>query len=317
MGEKTDRKNITIKDVARAAGTSVTTVSRVLSGSGYPVKKELKERILKVAKELGYKPQGGAGMGAIKTFRAGKLNVKIYETRKELGESAAWEMAGELKRLLETEDEVNIIFAAAPSQNEFLEHLTKIEGIEWNRVNAFHMDEYIGLNPDAPQRFGNFLRERIFDKVGFRSVSYIDGNAENPREECARYANLLKKHPPHIVCMGIGENGHIAFNDPHVALFDDPELVKIVELDEKCRQQQVNDGCFGKIEEVPKYALTLTIPMLLSAKTIYCMVPGKTKTQAVTRTVTGEITQDCPASILKTHANATLYVDKDSGAGIL
>jgi glucosamine-6-phosphate deaminase len=256
-------------------------------------------------------------MNTIKEMQAGKLKVKVSETRKDMGELAAMEMAAGLKQLLKEKDEVNIIFAAAPSQNEFLETLIQIKGIEWSRVNAFHMDEYIGLDKKAPQGFGNFLRDRIFGKVGFKTVHYLDGNARNPEEECIRYANLLKQFPVDIVCMGIGENGHIAFNDPYVALFNDPELVKIVELDEKCRQQQVNDGCFSRFADVPVHALTLTIPALTAGKYLFCMVPGKTKAEAVTRTIKGEMDQSCPASILKGHDHAVLYIEKDSAAGVL
>jgi len=179
------------------------------------------------------------------------------------------------------------------------------------------MDEYIGLHKDAPQGFGNFLRDRIFGKLPFKSINYLNGNAENAEEECKRYSGLLKAFPTDIVCMGIGENGHIAFNDPHVADFEDKEMVKVVELDERCRNQQVNDGCFKTINEVPTHALTLTIPALLAGKYIFCVVPGSTKTEAVTNTVKGEITTACPASILKKHSNAVLYVDRDSGRNIL
>lgn len=255
-------------------------------------------------------------MGIEKTFCKDKLTVKIYDTRASLGLNAAHEMAEKMKELFSTREELNIIFAAAPSQNEFLQALIEEPGIDWRRVNAFHMDEYIGLAKEAPQGFGNFLRDRIFSKVPFKSVNYLDGSAD-PQKECERYTALLKKYPTDIVCMGIGENGHIAFNDPHVAFFNDKELVKVVELDNRCRQQQVNDGCFAAISEVPTHALTLTIPALIAASYIYCMVPARTKEEAVFRTVTGEIHEQCPASILRTHDNAVLYVDLDSGKRLL
>jgi len=256
-------------------------------------------------------------MNELKEFKAGELTVKIYETRAIMGREAANEAAALIKKLLEEKAEVNIVFAAAPSQNEFLASLSTAEGIDWGRINAFHMDEYIGLHKDAPQGFGNFLRDRIFGKLPFKSINYLNGNAENAEEECKRYSGLLKAFPTDIVCMGIGENGHIAFNDPHVADFEDKEMVKVVELDERCRNQQVNDGCFKTINEVPTHALTLTIPALLAGKYIFCVVPGSTKTEAVTNTVKGEITTACPASILKKHSNAVLYVDRDSGRNIL
>ncbi len=255
-------------------------------------------------------------MSIIKELQAEKLKVKVYETRKDMGEASAREMSVVLKQLLEEKDEVNIIFAAAPSQNEFLEGLVKAEGIDWKRVNAFHMDEYVGLDTKAPQRFGNFLRERIFDKIEFKSVYYLDGNS-NPEEECIRYSQLLKQYPTDIVCMGIGENGHIAFNDPHVAQFNDTEWVKLVELDDKSREQQVHDGCFIRFSDVPAYALTLTIPSLFLAKYIFCIVPDKKKAEAVAQTILGEVTEACPASILKTHDHAVLYIDKNSAADIL
>lgn len=251
-------------------------------------------------------------MNTIKTIQAENLRVKIYATRKEMGKAAAEDMVKVLKNLLKEKDEVNIIFAAAPSQNEFFEALVDAEGIAWNRINVFHMDEYVGLANEAPQRFGNFLKDRIFGKVSLKSTNYIDGNVDNLEEECSRYAELLKQYPTDITCMGIGENGHIAFNDPHIADFNDPKLVKVVDLDDKSRQQQVNDGCFEFFNQVPGKAITLTIPSLLAAKNIYCMVPAKTKAVAVARTITGAIDESCPASILKRHNNATMYLDKDS-----
>lgn len=253
----------------------------------------------------------------IKSFVKEKLKVNVYENRKQMGASAAADAGAKIKELLKSKEEINMIFAAAPSQNEFLESLINDKEIEWCRINAFHMDEYIGLAPDAPQGFGNFLREKIFGKLPFKSLNYLNGNAENREGECEWYSKLLKSNPADIVCMGIGENGHIAFNDPHIALFNDDALVKIVELDQKCRQQQVNDGCFDTIDKVPTHALTLTIPALMSGRFIFCMVPAKTKAQAVFHTVKGEITEKCPASILRTHENAVLYTDKESAELIL
>jgi len=256
-------------------------------------------------------------MGLIKEMQVDKLKVKIYETRQELGEGAAKEASAKIKELIESKGEINIIFAAAPSQNEFLASLVTDKEIDWSKINAFHMDEYVGISKDAPQAFSNFLKDRIFSKVPFKSVNYIDVSAKDPEKECERYAALLKQYPADIVFMGIGENGHIAFNDPPVADFNDKKVVKVVELDQKCRQQQVNDGCFATLDEVPKYAITLTIPTLMSVDYIFCMVPGKTKTEAVTNTLKGEISTACPASILRTHKNATLYIDKDSGKDVL
>lgn len=256
-------------------------------------------------------------MNIIKEKQVDKLKVKIYATRQDMGEGAAKEAAAKIKELIASKGEINIVFAAAPSQNEFLASLIADKEIDWGKINAFHMDEYVGISKDASQAFSNFLRDRIFGKVPFKSVNYIDVSAEDPEQECERYAALLKEYPADIVCMGIGENGHIAFNDPPVADFNDKKTVKVVELDHKCRQQQVNDGCFATLDDVPKYAITLTIPALMSGKYIFCIVPGKTKTEAVTNTVNGEISTACPATILRTHDNAILYVDRDSGKDIL
>lgn len=241
------------------------------------------------------------------------FTVKKFTTRVELGRQAAVEVSAAIQKLLKDKAEIAMIFAAAPSQSEFLAMLTADSAIDFSRIHAFHMDEYIGLSTDAPQGFGNFLRDRLFSKVKFASVNYISSSGD-PQAECDRYSALLRKNPPDIICMGIGENGHIAFNDPHVALFNDPALVKIVDLDEVCRNQQVNDGCFSTLSDVPKQALTLTIPALQNACYHFCMVPAKTKAWAVRETIYGEISEKCPATILRVCPNATFYIDADSGS---
>lgn len=255
-------------------------------------------------------------MSKIATFKSENLLVNIYDNRQELGRAAAADTASKIKELLSQKDEVNMVFAAAPSQNEFLEELTKIPGIEWQRINAFHLDEYIGLPEDAPQKFSRYLYDRIFSKVPFKSVNYLNGNAEDIQAECERYGKLLKDNPIDIACIGIGENGHIAFNDPHVADFNDRLIVKKVDLDMKCRMQQVHDGCFSKLEDVPKYALTMTVPAIIAAKFIFCIVPGKNKAASVKAAVEGPVSEVCPASILRRHPNAVLYLDKDSASDL-
>lgn len=251
----------------------------------------------------------------MKEITVNSLRVKIYSNRSEMGTEAARLAGRQIRQLLQEKDEVNIIFAAAPSQNEFLTALLQ-EEIEWQRVNAFHMDEYLGLPADAPQQFGLFLRQRLFDKVPFGEVFYLNGNTSNPEEECARYRSLLVEHPTDLVCMGIGENTHLAFNDPHVADFNDPHLVKVVDLDDACKQQQVNDGAFSDPADVPTYAFTLTIPALMNARHVFCMVPGKNKSDAVLHTLRGEISEKYPSTILRTHPNAILFLDADSAAAI-
>ena len=242
------------------------------------------------------------------------LSVQIYDTRAEMGQAAAKDIKARILALLAEKETINMIFAAAPSQNEVLASLAGDREIPWNRVNAFHMDEYIGLPADAPQGFGNFLKEHIFGLADFKSVSYIDISATDAEKECERYAALLAENPTDIVVMGIGENGHIAFNDPPVADFNDKKMVKPVVLDEICRNQQVNDGCFAKIDDVPKMAITLTVPTLFAGDYLFCIVPAATKAKAVRDTLCGEIGEACPATVLRRHKNAVLYLDGDSSS---
>ena len=242
------------------------------------------------------------------------LDVQIYETREEMGTAAAREIKACILSLLSEKESIRMIFAAAPSQNEVLASLAGDAEIPWERVDAFHMDEYIGLDADAPQGFGNFLKRSIFGLAPFKSVSYIDITATDADAECERYGALLKQAPIDIVVLGIGENGHIAFNDPPVADFNDARAVKPVVLDEICRNQQVNDGCFACLADVPKTAITLTVPTLFSGKHLFCIVPAKTKANAVRATLTDEISERCPATVLRRHASAVLYLDADSSS---
>src|SRR6202012_5966201 len=228
-----------------------------------------------------------------------------------MGAASAAQVVGRINQLLENQPFVNIVFAAAPSQNEFLQAL-QTAAVDWRRVRAFHMDEYIGLDRDATQGFGHYLRQRLFDKVHPAEVYYLDGNAADTEHECRRYGALLQQFPTDIVCMGIGENGHIAFNDPPVADFNDPYLVKVVELDLPCRKQQVNDGCFERLDLVPAHALTLTVPALMAGRFIYCIVPGRLKAEAVYNTLKREIGEACPASVFRRHERAELFLDVDS-----
>ena len=250
----------------------------------------------------------------MKKFNCDKLRVEIYESRAEMGDAAARDISKKIADLLKIKDTINMIFAAAPSQNEVLAALAADKSINWSRINAFHMDEYVGLPSDAPQGFGNFLRDRLFGLVPLKSASYIDCSAADAHEEAERYGTLLWKNPPDIVVMGIGENGHIAFNDPPVADFNDKKAAKVVALDEVCRNQQVNDGCFEKLSDVPTHAITLTVPTLVGADHLFCIVPAKTKAEAVKNTLYGSIGEHCPASVLRTHGNATLYLDSDSAS---
>ena len=242
------------------------------------------------------------------------LQVQAYTDRKRLGAAAAHAVSERMSEVIARHGSVTMVFAAAPSQNEFLATLASLEKLNWDRVTAFHMDEYLGLSADAPQGFANFLREHLFDLVRPGTIHYLNGQISNPEEECRRYGSLLESHPVDIVCAGIGENGHLAFNDPPVADFADPALVKVVELDNACRMQQVHDGCFPDIDSVPTHALTMTIPALIASRWIYTIVPGPTKAQAIRDTLTDPIGTHCPATVLRQHPCSILYIDRASAS---
>ena len=256
-------------------------------------------------------------MNIIKECYCGKMLLRVFDTRSEMGRCAGMEIAAKMKELLSSKETINVMFAAAPSQNETLGTLLEDNEIEWDRINAFHMDEYIGLSPEHPAGFRNYLRRTIFDLRPFKSINLLNGNAEDIAAEVERYSDLLKDNPLDICILGIGENGHIAFNDPSVADFEDKQYVKVVKLEDICRQQQVNDGCFERIEEVPTHALTVTIPGLCAAAWMYCSVPAKTKANAIYHVVNDEISTRCPATILKAKENSFLYADKDSASLII
>lgn len=240
------------------------------------------------------------------------LRVEIFADRAAMGAQAGADAAAAIRAAIEKKGRANVMFAAAPSQNETLAALCAAEGIDWTRVHAFHMDEYIGLDGAHPAGFGNFLKRAIFDRLPFAAVELIDCRTADPEAEARRYAALLREYPLDVCLCGIGENGHLAFNDPPVADFADPLLVKVVRLDERCRLQQVHDGCFARIEEVPRCALSATVPALFAAETIVCTVPAATKADAVYDMLRGEIATSCPASILRRHPNAALYLDPAS-----
>ncbi len=238
----------------------------------------------------------------------------VAESRALMGRRAAEDIASTLRQLLQSQQSVRMIFAAAPSQSEMLAELIVMPGIGWSRVTAFHMDEYLGLGAEAPQRFGLWLRHAIFDRLPFAAVHLLEpGN--DPETTAADYANRLAEHPIDIVCCGIGANGHLAFNDPPADLHD-PVDVKMVELDTACRQQQVDDRCFERFEDVPNHALTLTVPRLLLSDRIFCCVPGANKSEAVRRSLRDPISGAVPATALRTHSNWSLYLDQDSATGL-
>ena len=249
----------------------------------------------------------------MKTRRFDFLDVLQHPNRATLGRDAATRVALAIRAAIGARGEARILFACAPSQGEFLAELTT-QPVDWAKVVGFHMDEYVSLLDTHPASFRSFLREHLLAHIRApRAMHFI--RAEAPSEqEIARYSALLAEYPIDIACLGIGENAHLAFNDPPVADFHDPALVKLVELDELCRQQQVHDGCFDSLETVPTHALTLTIPALMSAREISCVVPGPRKANAVRATLLGPITTGCPASILRTHPRAILHIDASAAS---
>ena len=256
-------------------------------------------------------------MAILKDFYQDKMRVRFFDTRSSMGDVAGTEVAIKIKELLSCKETINVMFAAAPSQNETLATLIKDPDIDWTRVNAFHMDEYIGLDDSHPAGFRNFLKKAIFELKPFKSVNYLNGNAPDAQKEAQRYGQLLKDNPLDICILGVGENGHIAFNEPSVADFNDPVKVKVVELEPRCRQQQVNDGCFKTIDEVPTHALSVTIPALCEAKWMFCSVPAKTKAEAIMHMLRDPISTNCPATILRKQEHALLYTDKDAASLML
>ena len=247
-------------------------------------------------------------------FQFDRLAVQRYPDRAAMGKAAGEYAAAVVKKLLETRERVNILFPAAPSQNEVLKTFMQSD-VDFSRIVALHMDEYIGLDPKAPQTFGHYLREHVFDVRSFAEVHFIaDGGSAG--EMVRRYRELIARYPLDMAFIGLGENGHIAFNDPAVADFNDPVTVKVVDLDDICRMQQVHDGCFPAFDDVPKQAVTVTIPAIMAAPVLVCTVPTANKAWAVENTAYAPVSTACPGTILRTHPNCTLFCDADSGRGL-
>ncbi|MCC5930861.1 MAG: glucosamine-6-phosphate deaminase [Cyclobacteriaceae bacterium] len=241
------------------------------------------------------------------------LKINIHTNEQEAGEAAALFVESQIKEAIESKGFANVILATGTSQFAFIEALKK-KSIAWDKIRVFHLDEYKNLSDEHPASFRKYLKERILNIVKPAHVHLIDGDAEDLEVMIRSYEDLLKKHPVDIACIGIGENGHIAFNDPPVADFNDPKLVKVVELDDACRKQQFGEGWFPTLDDVPKYAVTLTIPAILQCKAISCMVPGKRKAQAVSDAIHGPINTSCPASILRQHPQTQLFLDEESSS---
>jgi len=245
----------------------------------------------------------------VKSFKADNLQVRIYNDKAEMGEASADFVSRHLLEATSKNGHANMILATGTSQFPFLEALKK-KYVEWKKITVFHLDEYIGLSDQHPASFRKYLKERILDEVKPHKVWFLNGDAPDIKSEIANYKRMLKNNTIDIACIGIGENGHIAFNDPPVADFNDPHLVKVVQLDEACRKQQLGEGWFPTLADVPGEALSLTIPAIMRCKVISCVVPDDRKSTAVYNTLYGEISTLCPASVLRRHENAVLFLDK-------
>ena len=247
-----------------------------------------------------------------------RLVLEVHASRQALGLAAARAAAAFIRDTIALRGEARVIFACAPSQNEFLSCLvdparTKV-AVDWKAVTSFHMDDYVGLPGTHAQSFRHYLTTHLLNHIPLGRFYPIEAERADTQAVCTRYADLLSERPIDLICLGIGENGHIAFNDPGVADFEDEHLVKPVQLDHACRQQQVNDGCFPSLEAVPLTAISLTVPVFRRARRLSIHVPGPRKAKAVAATLTGTIHPDCPASILRLHPDATLYVDQDAAS---
>jgi glucosamine-6-phosphate deaminase len=249
-----------------------------------------------------------------KDFRVDSLTVQIYNCEAELALSAATIVQQNLQQILQTQQTATVIFATGNSQLQFLDALAKLNNIDWSRVICFHLDEYLGISDNHPSSFRYYLRERIEKPLSPQKFHYLEGDTLEPLQECDRYSKLLTAQDIDLCMLGIGANGHLAFNEPTVADFKDTYKVKLVKLDSVNHQQQVDQGHFPNLESVPKYAFTLTIPMICAAKKIICLAPGKGKAEIVKQLLSGKITEELPASILRKQPQAHLFLDAEAAS---
>jgi glucosamine-6-phosphate deaminase len=247
-------------------------------------------------------------------LRIGALTVRVERDVAPMARDAAAEAAAVLRAAVDARGEANVMLATGNSQLVFLAELVAIPGVPWPNIRAFHMDEYVGLPPTHAASFQRYMRERVASRLPLKEFCYLSGDASDPEQEAARYEALLRAHPLDLCCAGIGENGHLAFNDPPVANFDDPRDAKVVALEPASRRQQVAEGHFAAVDDVPTHAITVTIPALLRAGRVLVVAPEARKAKPVHEALYGPISTACPASILRTQSNATLYLDAESSA---
>jgi glucosamine-6-phosphate deaminase len=250
----------------------------------------------------------------VKHFEVGTMKLEIHANRKAAGEAAARSAAQTLKQLDRTRSAIGVIFATGASQLETLHALTSMTDLPWKKVHGFHLDEYIGIDENHPASFRRYLRENLTERVPMGEFLEIDGSSSDSDRVRRNYVQELRAADPQLCLLGIGENGHLAFNDPPEANFEDPDAMKVVTLDAACRQQQLAEGWFERLEDVPERALTLTIPTLLKVPKLILSVPGRRKAQSVRRTLEEEISTACPATILRAHPDVTIYLDEESAS---
>ena len=243
-----------------------------------------------------------------------RLNIEVYSSVQAAGKAAALQAATILRNLSKEREEIGVVFATGASQLATLEELIALDDLPWNKITGLHLDEYVGISPDHPGSFRHYLRKQLTMRVPMRTFHEVDGSAADPAKFCTEYARLFRDLDPQLCLLGIGENGHLAFNDPGVADFNDPVDVKLVELDAACREQQAAEGWFETLADVPKMALTVTIPAIMRIPRLILSVPGERKSEIVRRTLQEPISTECPATILRHHPDATLYLDPDSAA---
>ncbi|MFZ2147631.1 MAG: glucosamine-6-phosphate deaminase [Sedimentisphaerales bacterium] len=238
----------------------------------------------------------------------------IYKTKQEMGAAAATNAAQAIKKAIKNKGRANIILATGTSQIEMLKNLVTADGIDWPKVTMFHLDEYVALGPDHPASFRKFLKERFVDKVpGLKAVHFVNGDVDDPQAECQRASDIIAKHPIDAAMIGIGENGHLAFNDPP-ADFETEEPYIIVELDERCRKQQLGEGWFKTLEQVPQRAISMSIRQIMKSARLIVTVPDERKAEAVRNALEGQVTPKCPASILQKHKKCKIFMDAEAAS---
>jgi glucosamine-6-phosphate deaminase len=253
---------------------------------------------------------------AARSFKVDEVSVQVFNSLDDLAADAAFEVNRFLGDTLRQKGSAAAILATGNSQIQFLKRLVALEGVDWSKVTLFHMDEYLGIDGNHKASFRRYMREKVQSLVKPRAFHFLEGDTDLPLDECERYEALLKAQEIDLCCLGVGENGHLAFNDPPVARFEEKHLVKLVKLDDACKMQQVKEGHFPSLEAVPPYAFTLTIPALCSARKMICIAPEKRKAEAIKNALTGPVSTQCPASILRKQKHCTLLLDHDSVGSI-